>query len=172
MKSKVRLTPELQAQIVAGIRAGGFPHVAAAAFGVPEWLFNTWIEWGTRKKPPPKNPYKAFALAIEQAQAQARLKAEMSAMEHDVRFWLKNGPARDLPGKPGWAAMVRPILTGNQQTINLFGSPDFLQFMATLRGVLAPYPEALAAISKAMDAKPEPIPVEPIAIAAPSKVTP
>jgi hypothetical protein len=84
----------------------------------------------------------------------------MAAMENDPRFWLKNGPGRDVPGKPGWAAMVRPILTANQQTINLFTSPDFLRFLATLRAVLEPFPEALQAITDAM-AKREPLTIEP-----------
>jgi hypothetical protein len=75
-----------------------------------------------------REPYRSFLRKVEQAKAQARLKAEMAAMENDPRFWLKNGPGRDVPGKPGWAAMVRPILNANQQTINLFTSPAYLEF--------------------------------------------
>jgi hypothetical protein len=160
MNTKIKLTPEIEQQIMAGIRAGGYAHVSAAAFGVPEQIFDTWLKWGTSKTA--KDPYKRFARNIEQAKAQARLKAEMTAMENDPRFWLKNGPGRDLPDKPGWAAMVRPILTGNQQTVNLFMSPEFLQFMHTLRAVLAPFPDALKALTAAMDQpKPEIIQLPP-----------
>jgi hypothetical protein len=166
---RLKLTPELQAPILASIRAGGFPHVAAEAWGVPRATFEQWIEWGTRSKPPARDPYKSFALAVIQAQAQARLKAEMAAMEDDPHFWLKNGPGRDQPNKPGWSAMVRPLLTANTQTINLFTSPDFLQFMAILRAVLAPYPDALAAVTAAMDSKPAPKPVPTLTVTAESK---
>jgi hypothetical protein len=54
--------------------------------------------------------------------------------------------------------MVRPMIGGNTNTINLFGSPDFIQFMQTLRTVLAPYPEALSALTRSLDNhKPEPV---------------
>jgi hypothetical protein len=162
MNTKIKLTPEIEQQIMAGIRAGGYAHVSAAAFGVPEAIFDTWLKWGTSKTA--KDPYKRFARNIEQAQAQARLKAEMLAMEHDPRTWLKNGPGRDLPEKPGWAATVRPILTAGQQTLNIFLSPEFLAFMQTLRAVLTPYPEALRAITQAFDEpKPEIIEMAPSA---------
>ena len=157
MNNKIKLTPELENQILASIRAGGFPHVAAKAWGVPDHVFDKWMEWGTGKKH--KAPYTQFARKVEQAKAQARLKAEMMAMEEDPRFWLKNGPGKETPQAPGWSAVVRPQLTNNTNTINLFASPDFLQFLATLRGVLAPYPDALHALTKALDGPaPEPPP--------------
>jgi hypothetical protein len=145
----LKLTPDLENAILASIRAGGYPHVAAAAWGITEPVFDDWLRRGRQRRG--REPYRSFLRKVEQAKAQARLKAEMAAMENDPRFWLKNGPGRDVPGKPGWAAMVRPILTANQQTINLFTSPDFLQFMATLRAVLAPFPEALNAVTTAIE---------------------
>lgn len=149
MNPRVKLTPELENQILASIRMGGYPHVAAAAWGVPEWLWDQWMQWGAKRNP--RQPYKNFHQKVEQAKAQARLKAEMAAMENDPRFWLKNGPGKERPDSPGWAAMVRPILTSSSQTINLFTSPDFIQFMQTLRQVLAPYPEALKALAEATE---------------------
>lgn len=153
MNSSIKLTKELEGSILAGIRAGGYPHVAAQAFGVPEELFAKWIASGSKKNA--KDPYKTFCLNVQAAKAQARLKAEMKAMEEDPRFWLKNGPGKEKPDSPGWAAMVRPMIGGNTNTINLFGSPDFIQFMATLRNVLAPFPQALDALSRALDGKPQ-----------------
>lgn len=165
MNSKIKLTPDIQAQILAAIRAGGYPHVAAQAFGVPEETFTKWLDSGKRKNA--KDPFKGFVLAVESAKAQARLKAEMKAMEEDPRFWLKNGPGKERPDSPGWAAMVRPMVAGNTNTINLFTSPDFIQFMSTLRSVLAPFPDALHALTKALD-NPQPEPVIQIESVPPS----
>jgi hypothetical protein len=151
MNPKVKLTPERETEILAYIRAGAYPHVAAAAAGVPETTWNTWKERSTRR-----GQYQAFFTKIKQASAQARVMAEIDARKEDVRFWLKNGPGKEQPDNPGWAAMVRPLLTGTNQTINLFSSRDFLAFMATLRAVLAPYPEALQALSIALDKPQEP----------------
>src|SRR5262249_19894664 len=133
-----KLTKELQDQILPYIRAGAYPHVAAQAAGLSEEDWNTWKEWSETRR-----TYRKFFLLVTQAKAQARAAAEIDARKEDVRFWLKNGPGKEQPDNPGWAAMVRPLLTGNTNTINLFSSPDFLTFMATLRAVLAPYPEAL-----------------------------
>ncbi len=153
MNRKIKLTPDIEGQILSFIRVGGYPHVAAQAAGVPEWLWNEWVALGEKKGA--REPYKSFVSKVNQAKAQARLNAEVAALEADPRFWLKNGPGKETPESPGWAAMVRPMLTQNNQTINLFSSPDFIQFMATLRAVLAPYPEALIALSKALEAPAE-----------------
>lgn len=147
---RVKLTDEIERQILASIRAGGFPHVAAQAWGVPLHIWNLWKEWGTKENQPVKK-YKDFFNKVCQAEAQARLKAEMAAMQDDPRFWLKNGPGKEGDGNPGWTAVVRPMIKNNNQTINLFTSPDFLKFMAIMRQVLAPYPEALQAMSVALD---------------------
>lgn len=153
MNRRIKLTPDVEGQILSFIRVGGYPHVAAQAAGIPEWMWNEWIALGEKKGA--REPYKSFVLKVNQAKAQARLNAEVAALEADPRFWLKNGPGKETPESPGWAAMVRPMLTQNNQTINLFSSPDFIQFMATLRAVLAPYPEALMALSKALEAPTE-----------------
>jgi len=151
----MKLTPEIQAKIVASIRAGGYPRIAAEAWGVPAAEFDRWLEMGRKRRA--VEPYKSFTLAVDQAQAQARLKAEMAAYDNDPRFWLKNGPGKEVPGKPGWSTMMKPIITQDHRTLNLFTSPDFLQFIALMRTVLAPYPEALAALTAAMEKPTEPL---------------
>ncbi len=156
MNHKVKLTPEIQQKICASIRAGGFPHVAAMAWGVPEHTFEAWMKQGC-KTTKAKALYRDFYLAVEQAKAQARLKAEMKAMEEDPKFWLKNGPGKEQPDSPGWTTMMRPLLTGPQQTLNIFASPDFLTFLQTLRAVLAPYPQALAALTLALERDEKPV---------------
>jgi hypothetical protein len=142
MKHKIKLTTELENTILSWIRAGGYPHVAALAAGVPESLWRQWQERGKTR-----NPYKRFFANIAQAHATARLKAETATLDEDARFWLKHGPGREGPGNLGWANMVSPMLTQTSETSNVFLSGEFLQFMATLRAALAPYPEALLALS-------------------------
>jgi hypothetical protein len=146
MKHKTKLTTELENTILSWIRAGGYPHVAALAAGVPESLWRQWQERGKTR-----NPYKRFFAKIAQAHATARLKAETATLDDDARFWLKHGPGRESPGNPGWANMVSPMLTQTSETSNVFLSGEFLQFMATLRAALAPYPEALMALSNALE---------------------
>jgi hypothetical protein len=146
MKHTIKLTAELENTILSWIRAGGYPHVAALAAGVPE---SVWRQWQERGKT--RNPYKRFLAQVAQAHATARLKAETATLEDDARFWLKHGPGREAAGNPGWANMVGPTLTQTNETSNVFLSGEFLQFMATLRAALSPYPEALLALSKALE---------------------
>lgn len=145
MNSKQKLTKAKQDEICKSIREGAYPAVAAAAAGIPIWLWEKWHEWKHRKR------YAEFWEAVHQAEAQARMKAEIAAADNDPKFWLKSGPGKETPLKAGWTSVVRPQLTHNTQTINLFTSPDFLRFMAMIRQALAPYPQALAALAMAID---------------------
>src|SRR4051812_27893499 len=107
---RVKHLPDLEHTILAGVRAGGYPHVAAEAAGVDADNWRRWLALGKKKNA--REPYRGFWLRLQQAKAQARLLREIEVAKEDPRFWLKNGPGRDLPESPGWAAMVRPILTG------------------------------------------------------------
>jgi hypothetical protein len=143
------LTAELARGILAGIRAGGFPHVAAAAYGVDLALWERWLRRGRSRHA--REPYRTFVRKVEEAQAQARLRAEIAVLEKDTRGWLKHGPGRDLPGRPGWAALVRPAPPPPKQAVNWLASPEFARSAALLQGALALYPEALAAATHALD---------------------
>src|SRR5262249_25748658 len=99
MSTPCQLTPELESQILAGIRAGGFPHVAAAAFGVPRRVFRRWLSWGKRRR---SAKYESFAHQVAQAHATARLNAEINTHKKDPRLWLRAGPGKEKPGAVGW----------------------------------------------------------------------
>ena len=148
MSIAAELNSELENNILAAIRAGGFADVAAAAFGVPRPLFRKWLRWGSKGK---GAVYESFAQKVAQAQATARLAAEMQAHHKDPRMWLRAGPGRETASSEGWTTFVRPQAR-KAQTINLFATPMFLDFLATLRAVLAPYPEALQAVVGAIEA--------------------
>src|SRR5665213_3693441 len=71
------LTPEIEAKILAYVRAGGFAHVAAEAAGVSREVFEEWMRKGESKRAIPK--YRLFAEKVRQAEATARLGAEVAA---------------------------------------------------------------------------------------------
>src|SRR5262249_46303054 len=89
MKSNYQLTPEIQNTICAYIRAGGYPHVAAEAAGIPKAVFDSWLVMGRKKRAKPH--FKALCDAIKQAQAQARLGAEVKVFDQNPSLWLKSG---------------------------------------------------------------------------------
>src|SRR5262245_57971437 len=86
-------TAEIGQKIVSSIRSGAYPHVAAQAWGVPPEVFDEWMQRGTG--PQPCDPYSSFAKDVLQAQAQARLRAEMAAFNVNPRDWLHHGPGRE-----------------------------------------------------------------------------
>jgi hypothetical protein len=143
------LTDETKRGILAGIRAGGFPHVAAAAYGVDEELWERWMSRGRGQGA--REPYRSFVREVDAARAQARLRAEMTMLDKDGRTWLKHGPGRDLPGKPGWAALAKPAPPRPSAAANPLESPDITTVMAEVRASLAAFPDALAAATDAIE---------------------
>src|SRR6186997_510227 len=107
MKKSFNLTPALTATIAAYIRAGGYPHVACEAAGIPRAVFDDWLRLGNpvgRKKGwRPHQLYTPLWLAVMEAKAQARLTAEMAALKEEPVSWLKSGPGKDQPNNPGWS---------------------------------------------------------------------
>jgi hypothetical protein len=106
-RSRRSLTPDVEQQILNFIGAGGFPHIAAEAAGVPRSVFDNWMNRGV--KPGSRDPYRAFVERVSQTAARARLKAEIEAREKDPRFWLLHGPARETADSPGWSGQVKPL---------------------------------------------------------------
>src|SRR5262249_22876437 len=144
--ARIKLTSELEQQILSGIRVGGYPHVAAEAYGVPRALFEKWMRHGEKYR---THPYRRFWRRARQAQAQARLKAEMDARAKDARFWLHYGPGKETTDTPGWSATVKPSPHG-PRAINLLHHPEFFAQLATILQVLIPFPEARQAILGAL----------------------
>ncbi|MCC6420963.1 MAG: hypothetical protein IT429_22230 [Gemmataceae bacterium] len=143
-----RLTPQVAQEICAFIRAGGYPKVAAQASGIPPRVFALWLKRGLRKDA--REPYRSFAEAVRQAEAQARVGAEMAAYKKDALNWLKGGPGRDQAGSPGWAMPVRAS-EPNEATPNSLSQPEAARLIAVLIEALTPFPEARAAAAAALD---------------------
>ncbi len=144
---RLRLTPELGQQIAAAIRAGGYPHVAAEAWGVPKEVFDDWLKRGNEKNP--WEPYKTFALEVRKAFAQARLRAESASYEKDPKLWLVHGPGRETEEQPGWSVPVKPT-EQVAQGHNALLDPQLMALFRTVMEALQPYPEARTKVAQAL----------------------
>ena len=100
-----------------------------------------------------KGPYKKHRLfleAITHAIAQTRLTAEIQAHDESPLDWLKQGPGKETPDSPGWSIPVKPTVNQTNNTINLLLHREMQSLFAIILQVLAPYPEARAAVSEAL----------------------
>jgi hypothetical protein len=135
--------------ILASIRAGGYPHVAAAAYSVRAELFMYWLHRGRSKKAPRR--CRRLSRLVHEAAARARLKAEMAVHEADARFWLRYGPCKETLHAPGWTAAAKPISeAGSGGLATGLHSPEFQAILARITNVLAAFPEARAAVAEAL----------------------
>jgi hypothetical protein len=142
-----KLTPEIAEKILALIRSGGFPLVAAEGAGVPVEIFRDWLKRG--EQPAPRQPYLNFAREVRQAAAMCRLVAECNVYKKDPKFWLAHGPGRDRPGYPGWAGETRPLSLEDQAT-GTAPAMDWSSVCIRLLNALADFPDARAAAAQAL----------------------
>lgn len=146
VKSVALLTPKIERQIAAFIRAGGFPHVAAEAAGIPRAVFEDWL--ARSQVPRASKKLKSLYQAVVQAKAQARLTVEIQTLQEKPMDWLKSGPGRETADTPGWTAPARPRTEKRQET-DLLANPELQQLLRALLDVLTPFPDARAAVEQA-----------------------
>ena len=144
-QSRYRLTAALQERIVAYVRAGGFPHIAAEAAGLPRQVFARWLARGQRADAPPA--YREFARAIMEAQAQARLHAELTALTDKPLDWLKAGPGKDSADNPGWTNPGKPRSASAEGSDKGQIQAEVLALLGRCAEALAAYPDARAALA-------------------------
>ena len=144
MSTPVRLDAAVQQSIVAYVRAGGFAEVAAEAAGVRRRTFLTWMRKGTDPKGKPR--YRAFAQAVRQAQAQARLGAEVSARNDKPLDWLRNGPGRETADQRGWTSNARP--TASKASGAALLQAEVRDLVGRVMTALEAHPEARAALAE------------------------
>jgi hypothetical protein len=147
-RRRFSLTPEVQNSILAYIREGGFPHIAAEAAGVPAEVFHDWIKKGQQRRA--REPYRSFATQVRQAIAQIRLLTEIDVRKDDPRFWLLKGPGRETPNNPGWTRETKPLIVQDNRTVNLLASPQWNSLWAIILQALAEFPEARLALAQAL----------------------
>jgi hypothetical protein len=141
---RYRLTPQVRQQIVAGIRAGGYPHVAAEAWEIPRCVFEDWLLRGRAMKA--REPYRTFAREVRAATAQARLKAEMDVFKDEPKVWLERGLGRETAESPGWTVAVKPAAPA--RAYNALADPALLGLFRTVLQALMPFPAARAHVAK------------------------
>jgi hypothetical protein len=139
----MRLTPKIEATIVAQIRAGSFPSIAAESAGVPRRTFQRWLQRGRERR---GRRYWRFWRQVREAQANARAKAEIDARNKDVKFWLRYGPGQ---AAPPWAAAKRRARTGRDAAA---GRLELLKLIGQLTQLLEPFPEARLVLAQFLDA--------------------
>src|SRR5258708_39567226 len=140
-----RLTAALEQTVAAYIRAGGFPHVAAEAAGVPRAVFDDWLRRGSAARPGVK--YRRFSDAVRLAQAQARLGAEIAALKDKPLDWLKAGPGNERPEAPGWSALAK-AQAGRARPTPLLLQPESQAFLRLLLRAVDAHPEAKASVPR------------------------
>jgi hypothetical protein len=145
--SHFRLTPAVEQTIVAYIRGGGFPNVAAEAAGIPAAVFARWMRRGERRRAPEQ--FRAFALAVRQAVAQARLGAEVAVRDDKPLDWLRSGPGKETTNRIGWTGPVRPRPTPAAGTSALLDGTVQSLITDVLR-ILEPHPEVRAEVAGAL----------------------
>jgi hypothetical protein len=141
-------TPELQKDLLAYIRQGSFPEVAAEAVGVPQGDFRRWLADST--KPDADGSLRAFAAGVRKAMAHARVLAENAIVKKNPLAWLKHGPGRERSDMPGWTLPVRAAAARDQDAADTVARRELAQLCAELVKLLAGFPEARAAVAKAL----------------------
>jgi hypothetical protein len=101
--AKLKLTPETQEAITKAIRGGCFDYTAAEVAGISQRTFYYWLEKGEEQK---SGEFHDFALGVMMARAQARVEAEAIVFKTDPFKWLRYGPGRERPGRPGWGDTI------------------------------------------------------------------
>jgi hypothetical protein len=141
--------PQAAERIVAYIRSGGFPLMAAEAAGVEREVFLHWIRRGQRKNA--REPWCSFAQEVREAIAQGRLTAEIAVFSKDPKYWLKHGPGKETAANPGWTGEVKPLTLKTGEKGDVVSSPEWTALAAVLWQALANFPEARLAVAQALE---------------------
>jgi hypothetical protein len=95
----------IRTQVVSSLRLGAYLWVAAAAAGITERTLSYWMQKGRDGI----EPYVQFFQEVEGAMGYARLSAETRVHRDDPKFWLRVGPGKERPGRPGWTEDVTRV---------------------------------------------------------------
>jgi hypothetical protein len=148
------LTEELVRDILAFIRAGSFPHVAAEAAGLPREVFDHLLRLGLRRGKSERDKLcRKLRDGVMQARAQARLAAEVAMLKDDPGRWLTQGPGRVTEGSPGWSVPVKAVPRREHPQVDVLLHPELQGLFRGLLEVLSPYPDARSVVVQALRPK-------------------
>lgn len=134
-------TNEITQMISSYLQAGGTPAIAAQAAGISEQTYNHWVVKGKTSRAP--KAFRAFYQAVEQAHAQARLRAEIAAFNDKPLEWLKSGPCK---GEVEWGKRS----SSKKLEVEPLPQLHTQKFLQLLLKVLEVFPEARKALADAM----------------------
>src|SRR5262249_4568820 len=123
--------------------------IAAEAAGVPRRVFERWLHEGEQEGAP--GPLRDFVEAIQQAQAQARLGAEVAARNERPMDWLRSGPGKQTAEATGWTGRVRGAEHEGEASLLL--DPEVQATFQDLVEALGPFPDARAAVARVLAGK-------------------
>jgi hypothetical protein len=149
MPASKRLTPALIQDIAAYIRAGGFPHVAAEAAGIPQHVFARWLKLANKKGSMYRG-YRALRSAVRQAQAEARLAAEIAAFNEKPLDWLRSGPGKPTADRAGWTGPARATHEDSRPADPLLNE-TIQEMLRRVLDCLQDFPEARTHVAKFFD---------------------
>jgi hypothetical protein len=115
------------------IRAGGFSCDAAVSIGIAPETFSRWLARGAREG---RGAFRQFRQDVQRASAQARVLAEIEVRQSDPLAWLRYGPGRTTPGRPGWTELpTAEALSPSPKTavVPTHRPPDVPDLLATLK---------------------------------------
>lgn len=96
-------------KILMFIEQGVYDYVAAEAMGVTGRTWNEWLKIGEKNHFEGRvTIYSRFFLDVRTAQARGRLLAELEVRRDDPKFFLRCGPGKTRPGRPGWTENIVP----------------------------------------------------------------
>lgn len=110
MGRRTKLTKEVHDLIVRYVREGAYDYVAAEAAGIDQSTFYNWMRWGRKGNP----RYVEFFQDVTKAHAEARRMAEVRVRMENPLAWLRYGPGRSTPGRPGWTDGSEITLRGDE----------------------------------------------------------
>lgn len=134
-----QLTAEVERLILAAIRAGGYRASAAVSAGVSPRQFAAWLNKGRGQK---RGRFHRFAAALDQAEAQVRVRAEIDVRDQDVKFWLRYGPAKEQ-----WVAGGKRRNKADRE----HSAGAFFRLLAGAAELLQPFPEARQVLANGFD---------------------
>ena len=116
-----KLSPEIQAAIVAAIEAGNYRETAAKSAGIHRNTLSNWEKWGEAGQ----EPYADFLCALEKAEA----KAEMDMLAHirsaqpavtgvsGADVWQAKAWIMERRWPKRWAARVRTVVAEEVESL-------------------------------------------------------
>jgi hypothetical protein len=136
-----KLTPELHGEIVRTIKAGNYIETAAAMAGVNRDTLREWVRQGIRH---PAGKYGSFASDVEQAMAHSEVMDVLGIRKAGEREWTARAWLLERRYPDRWGKR------GAEVTINLVQTPQWQELKAKIVTALEPYPEAAAAVARAL----------------------